>query len=134
MQSTTDPGEVGTESLATTLAEEVKRIRFMLREITGKTNWYESPIASLAGLCECSPAPGSRDNRLVSGREHSRLQFTVGVSRPEWGSANSQTRRNSDSEFISTTLTALSTRSLTDVSLLPASQRHLRQTTHVSGK
>jgi hypothetical protein len=67
MQSTTDPGEVGTESLATTLAEEVKRIRFMLREITGKTNWYESPIASLAGLSNVT-GTGLTDNRLVSGR------------------------------------------------------------------
>lgn len=67
MQATTDPGEVGTESLATTLAEEIKRIRFTLKEITGKNQWYESPIASLAGLSN-AVGTGLTNNRLVSGR------------------------------------------------------------------
>lgn len=67
MQITTDPGEVGTESLATTLAGELARLRFMLAEITGKDQWYESPVASLAGLANAI-GTGLADNRLVSGR------------------------------------------------------------------
>lgn len=43
MQSTTDPGEVGTESLATTLAGEIERLRFIIKEITGGAQWYVSP-------------------------------------------------------------------------------------------
>ncbi len=67
MQVTTDPGEVGTESVATTLAGELARLRFMLKEVTGKTNWYESPVSSIAGLSNAIGS-GLTDNRLVSGR------------------------------------------------------------------
>ena len=43
MQSTTDPGEVGTESKATTLAGELERLRLILKEITGEAQWYVTP-------------------------------------------------------------------------------------------
>ena len=49
MQENADPGEVGSESLATSLAEELKRIRFTLKEITGKSQWYETPAITLGG-------------------------------------------------------------------------------------
>ena len=48
MRATSDPGEVGTESLATSLAGEIERIRFVLKEITGNSQWYETPPRSLA--------------------------------------------------------------------------------------
>jgi len=47
MQTVTDPGEVGTESLPTSLAGELERLRFIIKEITGKAQWYASPLASL---------------------------------------------------------------------------------------
>ena len=50
MQSTVDPGEIGTESQATSLAGELERLRFLLAEITGKTHWYASPDVSLDEL------------------------------------------------------------------------------------
>lgn len=43
MQATTDPGEVGSESRATSLEGELQRLRFILAEITGRTQWYETP-------------------------------------------------------------------------------------------
>lgn len=67
MQVTTDPGEVGSESLATTLAGELARLRHIVREITGEDQWYESPIASLLGLSNAI-GTGLTDNRIVSGR------------------------------------------------------------------
>jgi hypothetical protein len=67
MQSTADPGEVATESLPTSVAGEIQRIRHILKEITGKTYWYQSPISSLAGLSNAIGS-GLTDNRLVSGR------------------------------------------------------------------
>lgn len=67
MQTQTDPGEVGTESLATSFAGEIARIRFILAEITGQDYWYESPSSSLAGL-ENVVGTGLTNNRLVSGR------------------------------------------------------------------
>ena len=42
MRSTTNPGEVGSESLATSLAGELERIRFILKEFSGGTQWYTS--------------------------------------------------------------------------------------------
>jgi hypothetical protein len=50
MKINTDPGEVGTESLATSLSEELARIRFIIKEITGKTEWYESPANNLGNF------------------------------------------------------------------------------------
>ena len=67
MQVTTDPGEVGTESKATTLAGEIARLRFMLKEITGENQWYESPVASIVGLSNAIGG-GLSPSRLVSGR------------------------------------------------------------------
>jgi len=50
MQSTTDPGESGTESLATSTAGEFERLRNILKEIGGGTYWYETPSGDINGL------------------------------------------------------------------------------------
>jgi hypothetical protein len=51
MQSTTDPGEVGTESQPTSLAGELERLRFAIKEakaVGGSTpaQWYTTPVAA----------------------------------------------------------------------------------------
>lgn len=66
MQTTADPGEVGTESLATSEAGEIARLRHLIREITGEDEWYESPVSSLLGLANAIGS-GLTDNRIVSG-------------------------------------------------------------------
>lgn len=47
MRIQTDPGESGTESLATTLSEEIERLRFAIKEAKNMwgsvTYWYETP-------------------------------------------------------------------------------------------
>ncbi len=45
MQAVTSPGTVGSESLATTLAGELERLRFMLKLLHGQSQWYGSPEA-----------------------------------------------------------------------------------------
>jgi hypothetical protein len=50
MQATADPYPAGTPSLATSLLDELKRIRYMLAQITGETQWYIDPDVSLAGI------------------------------------------------------------------------------------
>lgn len=67
MQSTSDPGEVGTENLAASLATEIEHLRHQLKTITGKTHWYEAPDESLESL---STAVGDQllPNRIESGR------------------------------------------------------------------
>lgn len=50
MQATTDPGDVGTESLATSLSGELERVRFVLDAIIGSAQWYTDPPATLSTL------------------------------------------------------------------------------------
>lgn len=66
MKLQTDPGELGTESLAETLAEELERIRFALAELKGVDFWYESSPYSLATLGS-SIGGGVPANRIIAG-------------------------------------------------------------------
>ncbi len=50
MQTTADPGGVGTESLATSLAGELTRIRFAIKRIVGGAQWYSAPDFDLTGV------------------------------------------------------------------------------------
>jgi len=50
MQTVTDPGGVGTESLATSMAGEFERLRFVLKQIKGTSQWYEPGTQSNALL------------------------------------------------------------------------------------
>lgn len=76
MQVQTDPGEVGTESLSTTLAGEIARLRFMLSELSGETYWYTSPAASLSDLVN-AVGTGLLDNRIASGRVRTGSDFPI---------------------------------------------------------
>jgi hypothetical protein len=49
-QASTDPGAIGTENLADTLAGEIERIRYQLRAITGEAQWYHPPASTLKGV------------------------------------------------------------------------------------
>ena len=68
MKLTVDPGEVGTESLATSLAGELERLRFAIKEIKGTdaAQWYSSPGISLTDVLG-SLGGSVGDNRIVSG-------------------------------------------------------------------
>lgn len=46
MKITTDPGESGSEVLATTLAGELERLRFIIKEMKGTAEWYETEYSS----------------------------------------------------------------------------------------
>lgn len=48
MQSTADPYPGGVESLATSSAGEMERIRYVIKQITGKSQWYIDPDTDLA--------------------------------------------------------------------------------------
>ena len=52
MQSTTNPGGVGSESLATTLSGELERLRYQMQQVTGGAQWYSAPTNNLAGLSD----------------------------------------------------------------------------------
>lgn len=50
MRAQTDPGEVGSESAAASLAGELERIRFAIAEAKGTTYWYETPAAAVGDV------------------------------------------------------------------------------------
>lgn len=66
MQETLSPGGAATEVQATTLAEELKQLRYMLKLLSGGTYWYSAPPATLTDLNNfLGSLPG---HRIVSGR------------------------------------------------------------------
>lgn len=77
MQTVTDPGEVGSESLATNIAEELERVRFVLKEIKGDVaQWYTTGATSLS---EVAAALGTSldGNRVSSGPVYSGSQAAL---------------------------------------------------------
>lgn len=65
MQQTLNPGTVGTEAPASSLADEIQQIRYMLKAISGGAQWYSPPVSNIAELATLYSAP---NHRLVSGR------------------------------------------------------------------
>ena len=66
MQIQTSPGAIGSESLATSIAGELERLRFQIAQITGNVYWYSSPAASLSQLNSLIGAASS-GNKINSG-------------------------------------------------------------------
>ncbi len=50
MQATTDPGGVGSESLAGDLLGELKRLRFKIKQVIGGAQWYSTPANALSAI------------------------------------------------------------------------------------
>ena len=124
MQTTADPGEAGSESLATTLAGELTRLRNMIREITGKTYWYESPSVSLSGLAN-AVGTGFIDNRIVSGRVVSSGTNEQPIFLVPNGAAATVSVKGSSTNFVfyvnGTEYTISSDVTLTNLTLAPSS-------------
>lgn len=75
MRLQTDPGAAGSESLPTSAAGELERLRFALARIIGSTYWYETPTSSLlvlnSNLNQITRIPR---NRIISGRKDANNQ------------------------------------------------------------
>lgn len=50
MQTTTDPYPASVESLATSLSEEISRLRYVIKQISGATQWYTDPDSDITTL------------------------------------------------------------------------------------
>lgn len=50
MQATEDPYPADSESLATNLTGEIKRLRYLIKQITGESEWYIDPDTDLASI------------------------------------------------------------------------------------
>lgn len=69
MRTQTAPGEVGSESLATSLAGELERLRYVIQRIIGTDvdYWYEAPTSSITDMVAALGA-GLPSYRIVSGK------------------------------------------------------------------
>lgn len=80
MQTTIDPGESGSESLATSLAGEIERIRFAIKELKNKltstgaaAQWYSSPDVGMSGVTFTIPALSVTNDATFNGNVTSTL-------------------------------------------------------------
>ena len=72
MQIQTSPGSLGSESLATSIAGELERLRYQINAISGTTYWYQSPAATITQLNSLVGAAAAA-NRINSGRTAARV-------------------------------------------------------------
>lgn len=100
MRLETNPGSSGTESLATSLAGELQRLRYKLRQILGSTYWYDPVVVSLTEantlLNQVSGLPA---NRIVSCVARSATSNQAAFLVPS-GSTNNITLDGTPTNFI----------------------------------
>ena len=66
MQTNTNPGGVGSESLPTNVAGEFERLRFQLKAIIGSAQWYSAPAITLQALAGAGVADNSITNAKLA--------------------------------------------------------------------
>jgi hypothetical protein len=72
MKLQTSPGAQGSESLATSLAGEIERLRFVINRILGETYWYDAPDIALSNVSTLlTQGLALPPSRIVSGKVRS---------------------------------------------------------------
>jgi microcystin-dependent protein len=87
MQATEDPYPASVESLATSLKGELKRLRYLVAQLTGKTYWYQDPETSLNGVIGAlsdSATPASTAASLKERLDHIVTQIKTGFGLANW--------------------------------------------------
>lgn len=88
MQSTSDPYPGDSISLPTDLTGEIKRLRYMIRQITGETYWYIDPDIRFSGATSTKGDllyfDGSNYTVLSAGTTGLYLQTRATSSAPQW--------------------------------------------------
>jgi hypothetical protein len=81
MQTQTSPGTVGAESLATSLAGELERIRFQIARMTSRAFWYDTP-AQMGMVLLATQTVTNTNNVVISfasyGTTYRRLRLEFG--------------------------------------------------------
>jgi hypothetical protein len=65
MQATADPYPGATESLATDLRGEIQRLRYLIKQITGESQWYIDPDNTVAVLAANLIAPSTTEMLFI---------------------------------------------------------------------
>lgn len=107
MQTVADPGAVGTESLATTLAGEITRLRFAIKRIVGGAQWYSAPVIDLGSTISAAD--------IASDAVTTAKILDANVTRAKLGAVGQQS--SSDTGVLNLAITA----SLTDITNLSIS-------------
>ncbi|MCE5336834.1 MAG: hypothetical protein LLG06_19830 [Desulfobacteraceae bacterium] len=81
MQATADPYPAGSASLATSLAGELQRLRFLIKQITGEAQWYIDPDTDLATVATAVSGLTTTITGVVTG------YVPAGVHFPYWASS-----------------------------------------------
>lgn len=98
MRLTTDPGEAGSESLATGLSGELERLRHAIKEIKGDvTYWYSSSNFSLSTI-GASFGGGLPTYRIISGRN--RTASSQAIALVPAGNARTATLKGATTAFV----------------------------------
>ena len=66
MQSTANPGGVGTESLATSLAGEIERLRYVIKTMHGGVQWYPGSVLAVAANVIAKAALDAQGDVLIA--------------------------------------------------------------------
>jgi hypothetical protein len=70
MQTTTDPGLVGSENPATSLSGEIERLRYKIKQIGGGAQWYSDPGVNLSDINSYLNGLGQLSgNRISDGKK-----------------------------------------------------------------
>lgn len=96
MQVQTNPGTIGSESLAASLSGEIERLRYVIAQITGNSYWYVPPSVSLAALNSALGA-NIQANSISSGLVSTNGQPVFLVPS---GSTNSVTLQGASTPFV----------------------------------
>ncbi len=79
MQAVADPYPAGAASLATTMRGEIQRLRYLLKQITGKSEWYIDPDTTLTAIAADyvhAPSVTTGDILIRGTSEWERFSFT----------------------------------------------------------
>jgi hypothetical protein len=98
MQTTSNPGGVGSENLAATVQQDIQQLRYMLNQIIGGAQWYSTPAGSIASIVSnISGLYTFPSSRVISGRITSLGQPAFVVAN---GSATSVTLKATATPFV----------------------------------
>ncbi len=92
MRSTVDPYPASAVSLPTDLRGEFRRIRYILKQLSGETYWYIDPSLVIRGVLTTQgdilyASSANTPARLAKGSARKVLQMNSGATAPEWAAS-----------------------------------------------
>ena len=96
MKVTADPYPAASESLATDLAGELQRLRFMIDQIVGEAQWYIDPDTDIVNLYANTPVSATNWPSFSVHKNTTSQTAITGIDKITWDGANALFDTNSD--------------------------------------